>query len=164
MLLYDSQQVRIVPDADGVPAAAALPNQLPPTVKTDATVRNPVEEKPEPAKPVVENTERRGLAQTFAEFPGGEAAFHLFVRNNLKYPEDLKANEQKRVIVSFVVDATGAWHRIELQTSAGKDLDKEIRRVLKKMPRWKPATQNGIAVRTEVVYPLVIDGADKKKK
>ena len=46
----------------------------------------------------------------------------------------------------FQVSVDGLLPDFEIMQSAGKAFDNEVIRVLKKMPKWKPAIQNGQAV------------------
>jgi TonB family protein len=76
-------------------------------------------------------------------FPGGENVWTSFLKRNLKAPEELKIEEKKIVQVQFRVSANGAVSEIQIVQSAGPAFDKEALRVLKRMPYWKPALDNG---------------------
>ncbi len=100
------------------------------------------------------------LIQTDAEFPGGEAGLASFLRKNILNPSELKPAEQKKVLVSFLVDADGSCRDIRVVESAGYVFDQEVKRVLRKMPKWKPAALRGTATETLLMLPVTFRGAE----
>lgn len=95
------------------------------------------------------------------EFPGGEAAWLNFLRKNLSAPDELEAGEKKSVMVRFLVSVDGAVTGFEIVQSAGRSFDNEVVRVLKKMPKWKPAIQNGVAVVKYYTQPVTFIGVEQ---
>ena len=90
-----------------------------------------------------------------AEFPGGQAALMKFLSNNIRYPESAQQNEiQGRVIVKFVVEKDGSIGAVNIAKGVDKDLDREAIRVVKKMPKWQPGKNNGVAVRSYFTLPV----------
>lgn len=90
-----------------------------------------------------------------AEFPGGQSALMLWLSSNIRYPEMAMQNGvQGRVIVKFVVEKDGSFSSIEVVKGVDEDLDKEALRVVKKMPKWEPARNNGDPVRSYFVMPI----------
>lgn len=91
-----------------------------------------------------------------AEFPGGQGALMKWLSNNVRYPESAQQNDiQGRVIVKFVVEKDGSIGKTEILKGVDKDLDREALRVVKKMPRWQPGKNNGVAVRSYFNLPVV---------
>ena len=95
-----------------------------------------------------------------AAFPGGEDVWMNFLNKNIKAPPGLQANEQKIVMVQFLVRENGAINELEIVKSAGPAFDKEILRVLKRMPYWKPAVENGLPVTSTVIKSITISRED----
>jgi protein TonB len=95
------------------------------------------------------------------EFPGGTLALRQFLSRNLDTPEDLENGEKKLVRIKFQVGKDGTVTAFEIVTSAGNEFDSEVVRVCKKMPRWKPAVQNGINVPVSYVLPVTFIGVDE---
>jgi len=95
-----------------------------------------------------------------AEYPGGVAALTRFLTKYLKTPGDLADGEKKIVLVRFMVDADGAISKTEIVQSDGDEYSKEVVRVLAKMPKWIPATQNGIKVATWFTQPVSFIGVE----
>ncbi len=91
-----------------------------------------------------------------AEFPGGQAALMKWLSQNVRYPETAQQNDvQGRVIVKFVVEKDGSIGTATILKGVDKDLDREALRVVKKMPRWQPGKNNGVAVRSYFNLPVV---------
>ncbi len=95
------------------------------------------------------------------QFPGGQEALKQFLARNLQTPEDLESGERKVVRIKFKVDKDGSVNTFEILTSGGGELDNEVARVCKKMPRWIPAVQNGINVPVSYVLPVTFIGTEE---
>lgn len=95
------------------------------------------------------------------EFPGGIEAWANFLRRNLRSPGELEAGEQKTVFIRFQVALDGEVTGFEIIRSAGKEFDQEVIRVLRKMPRWKPAIQNNLPVARSFTQPVTFIGAEE---
>ena len=111
------------------------------------------EPEPEKAKPKEEET--FVAVEQQAEFPGGQGALMKFLSNNIRYPESAQQNDiQGRVIVKFVVEKDGSIGNVTVVKGVDRDLDREAIRVVKKMPRWQPGKNNGVAVRSYFNLPV----------
>lgn len=98
-----------------------------------------------------------------AAFPGGQAALMKWLSSNLRYPERAQQNDiQGRVIVKFVVNADGSIEQASVVKGVDKDLDAEALRVVRKMPRWQPGKNNGVAVRSYFTLPVTFKLAEAK--
>ncbi len=95
------------------------------------------------------------------EFPGGPAALSRFLSSNLSTPEELDAGEKKTVMVRFQVGKDGSVSTFEILSSGGKEFDQEVLRVMKRMPKWKPAFQNGVNVPVSFMLPVTFIGAEQ---
>ncbi len=98
--------------------------------------------------------------QKEAEFPGGISSWIRFLQNNLRAPADLQAGEQKTVLMRFEVAIDGTVTGFEVLQSAGREYDAEVIRVLKKMPKWKPAIQNGSPTASRYTQPVTFVGLE----
>lgn len=111
----------------------------------------------EPA-PVVEEKKEEEIfvaVEQSAEFPGGQAALMKWLSQNIRYPEAAQQNDiQGRVIVKFVVEKDGSIGQASIVKGVDKDLDREALRVVKKMPKWQPGKNNGVAVRSYFNLPV----------
>lgn len=95
------------------------------------------------------------------EFPGGQEALMKFLSRHLDTPGELESGEKKMVRARFKVDVDGSVSLVEIVQTGGSLFDKEVIRVCKKMPSWKPAIQNGEAVPTSYVLPVTFIGVDQ---
>ena len=79
-----------------------------------------------------------------------------YINNNLQYPEKAAENGvQGRVTVKFIVEKDGSISNVEVNRSVDPDLDNEAMRVIKNMPKWNPAKQNGTEVRAYYRVPVL---------
>ncbi len=91
-----------------------------------------------------------------ASFPGGNKALTRFMESNLRDPRngEGQAGETIRVQVKFVVGKDGQPDGFTVLGSGGELFDKEVLRVLRKMPRWKPARQHNQQVAMFFIMPV----------
>jgi protein TonB len=96
---------------------------------------------------ITEPTENKNevlkIAEVMPEFPGGPYALKRFLIKNLRMPENsLEEGALVRVIARFVVGADGRVRDIEITLPAETEFNAEVKRVIAKMPDWKPGSQN----------------------
>ena len=92
------------------------------------------------------------------EFPGGQAELMKWLSQNIRYPETAQQNEvQGRVIVKLVIEKDGSISNAEIARGVDKDLDQEAIRVVMSMPKWMPAQNNGVAVRSYFNLPFTFN-------
>jgi periplasmic protein TonB len=110
----------------------------------------------EPVKPIapVKPVEPLNVAEVMPEYPGGINALVKFLKNNLHSPRDLEENEESNVQVKFVVKVDGSLSGFEVLRSGGNDFDREVLRVLGKMPKWIPGRTNGENVSVFYTVPV----------
>jgi TonB family protein len=97
----------------------------------------------------------------FSEMPEPTIDISSFLQQNLAYPHDAReADIQGRVIVSFVVDELGNITAVQIYRGVHPLLDKEAIRVVKAMPKWKPAKLDGRPVKVSYNLPITfkLDG------
>jgi TonB family protein len=95
------------------------------------------------------------LVEENASFPGGLDAFHQFIKDNLIYPQAaLNKHIEGRVFVSFVVEINGSLSQIKVIRGLGSGCDEEALRIVKLMPKWKPAKLKNIQVRSSFNLPI----------
>ncbi len=84
------------------------------------------------------------------EFPGGSEALKRFLQKNLRMPENnLETGTEVKVIARFVVGPDGRVRDVEITRAADEIFNREVTRVILKMPEWKPGKQHN---RTVAVY------------
>ena len=105
--------------------------------------------------------EKPALIQREPEFPGGMKAWVDFLNTHLRVPDELESGEKKTVLIRFLVSEEGEVTGFAVVQSAGRLYDNEVIRVLKKMPRWKPALQDSKAVSRSYTQPVTFMGIEE---
>lgn len=87
------------------------------------------------------------------EFPGGEDSLYRFLERNIQLPEGCYEPEGK-VIVVFNVEKDGSITNVMIKRDIGHGIGAEVKRVVKTMPKWKPATYKGEPVALQHILPV----------
>ena len=89
------------------------------------------------------------IPEESATFPGD---IYAWLHKNIKYPpicQELKI--QGRVSVEFIINKDGSVSNVIVLRSPAENLSKEVIRVVKAMPKWKPARMGNKPVRMRYV-------------
>ena len=90
-----------------------------------------------------------------AEFIGGAQALMKYIQTNIEYPPtSIEMNEQGKVYLSFVVEADGSITNVAVERGVSPDLDREAKRVVRSMPKWKPGEAKAKKSRTRCRLPI----------
>ena len=112
-----------------------------------------------PVGPVVEAADDDRIYEMVeenAQFPGGDAECFKWLSEHIKYPSIcVEQGVQGRVIVNFVVNRDGSIVDVKTVRSPDPNLTKEAERVVKLMPKWKPARQGNKTVRSRFTLPVM---------
>ena len=88
-----------------------------------------------------------------AQFPGDEYAW---LARNIQYPSICKEQGiQGRVSVQFVVNTDGSIVDEKVLRSPDSHLSEEALRLVRSMPKWKPARQGNKPVRMRYILPIM---------
>ena len=159
--------VREVPPGQEVPEIGELVDRQIGNANIDGdapTVNHTIE--PPPAQTAGSGAKPTPPAEGFTpverapEYPGGLGAWTTFLNRHLRMPEELDAGERRTVQVKFWVGIDGSIDRFEVVKSAGAAFDNEVIRVLKKMPKWKPALQNGQPIAVTFTQPVTFQALE----
>ena len=93
-------------------------------------------------------------------FPGGTEALLNFLRKHLNNPEPMVEGESVSVKVTFVVGYGGKLQGFKISEDGGDVFNKEVIRVLKKMPDWVPGKAKGENVSVYYAIPVKFTGSD----
>ena len=89
------------------------------------------------------------------KFLGGQKELEKFLADNIVYPKEaIEKRIEGTVLVRFVVRKDGKISDITLLRSPHKLLSEEAIRVVKKMSKWKPGTQEGMPVNVYFILPI----------
>jgi len=82
-------------------------------------------------------------SEIMPSFPGGLEQLKRFLLRNLHMPENnLEPGTQIHVVARFIVGEDGKVRDIEITVPADAAFNKEVKRVILKMPDWNPGMQN----------------------
>jgi TonB family protein len=95
------------------------------------------------------------VVEKMPQYPGGEKALLNYIGANLRYPtEAVEKRIQGTVIIRFVVNASGKVINPEILRGVDTSLDKAGLAVVKSLPNWIPAEQNGKKVSVYYTLPI----------
>ena len=102
---------------------------------------------------------------TQPEFKGGIEKMYQYISDNFVYPEEAeKRSVNGKMEVEFTVEKSGDITYVGILKGLDYSIDEEVLRLLKAMPRWTPATKNGVPVRYKVSMPINIRASRKGQK
>ncbi len=79
-----------------------------------------------------------------------------FISRNLVYPKEaIEKGIEGEVTSVFIIDKTGKVSNVRVVEGVYPALDKEAVRVIKMMPKWKPAQIKGKNVAVNYTLPIV---------
>jgi TonB family protein len=147
--------------------AIVSPISDPETVAATGTEAPP--ETKEPPEQNAESTSvlpERALPLGLPEFPGGEKAMDLFIRDHLKHPAVGKFANTGQVELSFTVEPDGSLSNIRVIRPLSPECDAEAIRVVNSMPRWRPGVHDGKPVRVHQAITVAFNAgsADVSKR
>lgn len=81
------------------------------------------------------------FAQSKAAYPKGDKAMNEFITKTMVYPVAAKENSvEGTVVLTIVVKADGSIGNVKVNRMIDPDLEAEAIRIVRKMPKWTPAT------------------------
>ncbi|MEP6674816.1 MAG: energy transducer TonB [Ferruginibacter sp.] len=104
--------------------------------------------------------EVRDNPDVMPSYPGGTEGLIKFLKKNLTNPKEMEEGESVKVVVKFVVGYDGKLKSFDIVQDGGEDFNKEVIRVLKKMPSWNPGKSNGRDVSAYCSIPIRFVPAD----
>jgi periplasmic protein TonB len=91
-------------------------------------------------------------------FDNGNSDLYEYLNKEIVYPQRaISAGVSGKVIVSFDIDTEGNVNNIHVLKGIGFGCDEEAVRVVKNMPKWKPAVQNGNKVAIRMSLPIMFE-------
>ncbi len=92
---------------------------------------------------------------------GGLDKFHEFINQEFNFS---KVTKQEKMIIAFTIDINGDVKGIKVVEFIDVEMATEIIRVLKKSPKWQPATRGGKPFSVEIKLPLDFKTNEANKK
>lgn len=107
------------------------------------------------AEESVEEMEIFTVVEDQPNFPGGDEARILYLKDNIKYPQMARESGiQGTVYVTFVVERNGSVTDVKVLRGIGGGCDEEAIRVIENMPKWNAGKQRGKPVRVQFNMPI----------
>jgi len=89
------------------------------------------------------------------EFPGGDEALYKFIAEKKTYPPNWRKDSiSGKVFLKFLIDSCGQIHNPEVIRGLNPVLDSIAINIIREMPNWNSAKQNGKPVSLEFVLPI----------
>jgi TonB family protein len=85
----------------------------------------------------------------------GRSAFDKYIRDNIRRPDTTTSGQRVVVVLNLIVNPDGKIDSIKVVRSPGKIFSDEAIRLIIEGPAWKPAEENGSAIRDEVRIRIV---------
>lgn len=157
----ESQATRLAINLDSVAISGATVAGLgnTPVNVGDATPGNTLTNPDELTK-TVDKITPLNAAEVMPAFPGGMEGLRKFLQKHLTNPEEMEAGQVISVKIKFVVGFEGKLKSFEIIEDGGMIFNKEVIRVLKKMPDWIPGKSNGEAVSVYYTIPVKFTAAE----
>ncbi|KAA9325855.1 energy transducer TonB [Hymenobacter busanensis] len=96
-----------------------------------------------------------GYSEQMPRYTGEFSDMMRFLGKNIRYPTlAMRRRAQGKVVVGFIVDETGQLRDVRVKQGVAPDLDAEAVRVIRLMPRWQPAVQQGEPVPVRFAVPV----------
>lgn len=95
------------------------------------------------------------IMDSIPRYPTGLADFMKWLNKYMVYPQAcLSRKESGKVVVAFIVEADGRVTDIHIVKGEIRELNHEVLRVLRRMPKWIPGKKNGKPIRSQVTLPV----------
>ncbi len=96
------------------------------------------------------------VTEEAAHFPEGNDFLQKWIAKNFELPSDLTKSEQGKIYLSFVVEKDGSLSNIRIIRGLSEKINNAAIEVVQKMPKWKPAINNGKPVRSRFTLPISV--------
>jgi TonB family protein len=95
------------------------------------------------------------IVEEMASPQNGMIAFQEYLTKNILYPDSARrAGIEGKVFIEFVVNIDGRLSDFQVLKGIKGGCNEEAVRVLSASPAWKPARQEGVAVKQRMVMPI----------
>lgn len=87
------------------------------------------------------------------QFPGGEEEMFKYLKRKIHYPQSYDRIEGV-VMSRFIITEKGEVVNVEVLNKSYENMQREVIRVLKRMPKWEPGKIDGIPVSAYYKLPV----------
>lgn len=104
------------------------------------------------------------VAEVLPQYPGGVKALNEYIEKKIASTElctNIKSS--LRTMISFIVERDGSLSDISIAKSSGNsELDAAAIKFVTEMPRWSPASNDGVLIRMKYIVPVVFKPINNK--
>lgn len=99
------------------------------------------------------------VPEVAASFPGGPEKMDLYISKMIRNPALEQERTNQKCYIKMIVEKDGMLSNVQILRGANNcpECDKEALRVVKSMPKWHPAINNGRAVRSYFIIPVTFN-------
>ena len=99
------------------------------------------------------------VPEVAASFPGGPEKMDLHISKMIRNPALEQERTNQKCYIEMIVEKDGMLSNVQVLRGANNcpECDKEALRVVKSMPKWHPAINNGRAVRSYFIIPVTFN-------
>ncbi|UTN06016.1 hypothetical protein L0669_08870 [Flavobacterium bizetiae] len=116
--------------------------------------QNLISQNIEPLSPIQKELYDFETVQVKPEFPGGKEKFIEYIKENLKKSDIDKSKGQ--IQTSFIVEMDGSIIDVKIIKDTGIKIEKSLKKILEKSPKWLCGEHEGYHVRTKVDFTFDI--------
>lgn len=113
------------------------------------------------SKTIADSLDKIGVGDRQVKFRSGHGEFDNFIKTNLSRKTLKELQEQHEMQTMYVkvdISETGDVDNVKIANSLNfGDIELEILKLLKGKQLWIPETDNGIGVKTWIIYPVKVD-------
>jgi TonB family protein len=149
---YRSKEVKVKRPKVIEPEPIPYPDPLPEPYPEPYGVHEPIPEPPNPQEPEI-----LSFSEKMPQFPGGDDKLLEFIKKNIQYPEPCKEmGVEGNVYVRMVIDTSGKVTQVSIAKGVNVQcgLEKEAMRIVKLLPNFIPAENNGRKVAVYYHVPV----------
>lgn len=101
---------------------------------------------------------------SISDFPDSAAYFisknnvdlMRYISKTVNYPQyAIEYDIQGKVYLAFIIEIDGTVSHVSVMKGVSRSIDQEALRVVSEMPKWEPALDNGIPVRSLYRLPII---------
>jgi len=98
------------------------------------------------------------FVEKMPEFPGGDGALRRYIARNTEYPQMERDNGiGGKVLTQFTVNEDGTISDIQILRSPSTGFNREVTRVIKGLPAFRPGMQQNKAVKVRFILPFTFN-------
>lgn len=100
-------------------------------------------------------TQGVGISERQAGPVGGMEEFNSWIKNNIRYPEEVVPRVRQVIVVNFKIAADSTLYDLNGERTPGDLFTREAFRLLREGPKWEPAIRNNLVVEEDIRISII---------